>query len=243
MVEETIHELFVSEEAKFDYAYINGMLVGDFGNELPPDFRIPLEIKEEIETYITIISKVKFKRYLRLTYIDEENDVELMFFIIRRIMNGNKQIWELVGVCEKSAWTETAEENGYIRNWYQTKIVNIPKERDWVLQVYAKKILDRLERIREIGEYDDYIEARETIARELSKQQIDGVRNVEVNPNRVKYHIKKSYYTSTTADEIIRQLDSIINRYWKRVYYKGLQKRVYNHKIFKRKLYLSSPML
>ena len=128
-------------------------------------------------------------------------------------MNGNKQIWELVGVCEKSDWTETAEENGYIRNWYQTKIVNIPKERDWVLQVYAKKILDRLERIREIGEYDDYIEARETIARELSKQQIDGIGAVEVSANRIKYHLKRKYYSSTTADEIIRQLDSIINRY------------------------------
>lgn len=210
-MEETTHELVISEEAKFDYAFINDLLVGDFGSDLPPRFRLDPQIKEETEVYITNQKRIWFKHYLRLTYLDEKTGKDLMLFILRREHQGNIQKWELVGICEKQYWSEDAEEYGMIRNWYNFKIDKLPKERDWVLIQYTYNILDKLEEIRDIGEYDDYIEAREIIARELSKQQIEGGRIVQVEPGRIKYFLKNKYYNSRTANEIIRQLDSLID--------------------------------
>ena len=212
MVEETIHKLIVSEEAKFDYANLFGLLVGEFGNDLPPDFQLPYKIQEETETYITNHRKLTAKHYLRLTYIIDELNVSLMLFIIKRNKEEMTQKWELVGICPEEDWTEDLEECGEIRNWYKTKILDIPEERDWVLVENTHRILDRLEDIRDIGEYEDYIEARETIARELSKPQGDGGGVSEVEPGRIKQFLKKRYYNSNTAIEIIRQLDIIIDR-------------------------------
>jgi len=217
MVEETIHKLIVSEEAKFDYANLFGLLVGEFGNDLPPDFQLPYKIQEETETYITNHRKLTAKHYLRLTYIIDELDVSLMLFIIKRHKEDTTQYWELVGICYEEDWNEELEECGEMRNWYNSKIKDIPTERDWVLVVTTHKILDKLEEIRDIGEYEDYIEARETIARQLSKPQIDGGGISEVEPGRIKHFLKKRYYNSDTAIKIIRQLDIIINRCGTRV--------------------------
>ena len=212
MVEATIHELIISEGAKFDYAFLYDKLVGDFGSDLPPNFRINKEIISETEMYLATNKKVRHKHYLRLKYIDEINYKELMLFIIRRKQINNIQKWELVGISLFEDWNEDLEECGQIRAWYETKIVDIPQERDWVLEKNTYKILDKLEEIRDVGEYEDYIEARERVARELSKPQGDGGRIAEIKPGRIKYHLKKGYYNSYTAIEIIRELDSIIDR-------------------------------
>ena len=122
------------------------------------------------------------------------------------------QYWELVGICDKEAWSEDLEESGQIRAWYETKIENIPEERDWLLIENTYKIIDKLEEIRDIGEYEDYIEARERVAEELSKPQIDGGGYSEVKPARIKQFLNKGYFNSNTAIEIIRLLDIIIDR-------------------------------
>lgn len=206
------HELVITEEAKFDYADLFGMLVGDFGNDLPPYFNINPNIKEEVETYIKTRKSLWHKHYLRLTYLVEESDIDLMLFIKQGKVLENIQHWELVGICDKEAWNEDLEESGQIRAWYETKIVNIPEERDWLLVENTYKIIDKLEEIRDIGEYEDYIEARERVAEELSKPQIDGGGYSEVKPGRIKRFLEKGYYNSNTAIEIIRQLNIIIDR-------------------------------
>ena len=211
-MEATIHELIISEGAKFDYAFLYDKLVGDFGSDLPPNFRVNKELVQETEVYLATNKRTRYKHYLRLKYIDEINDKELMLFIIRRKQIDKIQKWELVGISLFDDWNEDLEECGQIRAWYETKIVNMPQERDWVLEKNTYKILDKLEEIRDIGEYEDYIEARERVARELSKPQGDGGRITEVKPGRIKYQLKRGYYNSYTALEIIRQLDIIIDR-------------------------------
>lgn len=206
------HELIISEEAKFDYANLFGLLVGDFGSDLPPKFRIDTGIKEETESYLQNRKDLWNKQYLRLTYLMEDSEIDLMLFIKKRTVQANIQKWELIGICEKDCWNEELEEFGQIRLWYETKITDLPEERDWVLVENTRIILNKLEEIRDIGKYEDYIEARERIARELSKPQIDGVRNAEVKPRRIKQFLKRRYYSSNTAIEIIRQLDIIIDR-------------------------------
>ena len=193
------HELVVTEEAKFDYADLFGMLVGDFGSDLPPYFNINPNIKEEVETYIKTRKCLWHKHYFRLTYLVEDSDIDLMLFIKQGKVIKNIQYWELVGICEKEAWTEDLEESGRIRAWYETKIKNIPEERDWLLIENTYKIIDKLEEVRDIGEYEDYIEARERIAEELSKPQIDGGGCSEVKPGRIKRFLEKGYYNSNTA--------------------------------------------
>lgn len=206
------HELVVTEEAKFDYADLFGMLVGDFGNDLPPYFNINPNIKEEVETYIKTRKGLWHKHYLRLTYLVEDSDIDLMLFIKQGKVIENIQHWGLVGICNKEDWSEELEESGRIRAWYETKIDNIPEERDWLLIENTYKIIDKLEEIRDVGEYEDYIEARERVAEELSKPQIDGGGYSEVKPGRIKRFLEKGYYNSNTAIEIIRQLNIIIDR-------------------------------
>ena len=43
----TINRIVVSEEAKFDYAFIFNMLVGEFGSDLPSQFRLDAKIQQE----------------------------------------------------------------------------------------------------------------------------------------------------------------------------------------------------
>lgn len=212
-MEATIHKLIVSEEAKFDYAEMTNMLVGDFGDDLPPSFQIDLDITQQVELYITNNKKVWDKHYLRLTYIDEKADKTYMLFILRRNYDETEytQNWELVGICESKYWDEDMEECGQIRVWYNTKINNFKKERDWVLEMYTYKILDKLEEIYEIGGKDGYIFARERVAEKLSKQQIDDRGCKEVEPRRIKHFLKKEYFSSSTANEIIGLLDRIID--------------------------------
>lgn len=217
MVEVTIHKLNISEEAKFDYAFLFNMLVGDFGSDLPPNFRLDPQIVKEVETYLFHNRKVWYKHYLRLTYIDELTDRELMLFILQKNKDGILQNWELVGICDADSWNEDAEESGKIRAWYNTKIDKIPKEKDWVVEMYAYKMIDKLEEIYDIGGRDEYIAAREEVARELSKQQVASDWNKEIEPRRIKYFIKRGCFDSRTADEIIGLLDRIIDTCRERV--------------------------
>ena len=212
-MEATIHKLIVSEEAKFDYAEMTNMLVGDFGDDLPPNFQIDTNIIEEVELYITNNRRVWYKHYLRLTYIDENTGTTYMLFILRKNYDETEytQNWEVVGILESQYWDEDLEECGQIRAWYNTKINDLGKERDWVLEMYAYKILDKLEEIYEIGGKDGYIFARERVAEKLSKQQIDDRGCKEIEPRRLKNFLKHEYFSSSTANEIVRLLDRIID--------------------------------
>lgn len=216
-MEVTIHKLNISEEAKFDYAFLFNMLVGDFGSDLPPNFRLDPEIITETERYLFNNRKVWHKHYLRLTYIDEWTGRELMLFILQKNKDGILQNWELVGICDADSWNEDAEESGKIRAWYNTKISKMPKEKDWVVEMYAYKMIDKLEEIYDIGGKDEYIRAREEIARELSRKQSNDRGCQEIEPRRIKYYIKQGYFTSSTADEIIGLLDRIADEVRERV--------------------------
>ena len=133
-----------------------------------------------------------------------------MLFVRKREKEENKQYWEIVGICEAKDYDEDLEECGQIRAWYESKIDNLPEEPDWVEVMYARKILDLLESIRDYGGYDDYINARERVAEELSKKYGVDSRNRKIKPRRVKSYIEKRGVDSETANAIIKQLDILL---------------------------------
>lgn len=218
---ETINELNITEEAKFDYAFLKDLLVGDFGSDLPPNFRISQELVSEIELFLNTNKKVQGKYYLRLTHTDEF-DQDLMLFITRGKLEENKQYWELKGITESSGWSEEAEENGIIRAWYETKVANITEKTDWVAEMYTYKIIDKLEEIYDIGGRDEYIGAREEVARKLSREQSDDRGQKEIPSRRVKYYLKKGNFSSGTADEIIGMLNRIADECRERADQQGI---------------------
>ena len=205
------HELVVTEEAKFDYADLFGMLVGDFGNDLPPYFNINPNIKEEVETYIKTRKSLWHKHYLRLTYLVEESDIDLMLFIKQGKVLENIQHWELVGICDKEAWNEDLEESGQIRAWYETKVACLPKEKDWVEELYRNKMLEYLDLIYDVGGRDGYIRSCEELIVQLSSEfkydKID-----RLTTRGVKHFIRSKSWDTETANAIIGILDELLER-------------------------------
>lgn len=211
MEEYTIHSIGFSTEAKFDYALIFNLLVGDFGSDLPPNFRLDNNIRKELEFYITINKKVWYKKYFRATYIHEETGKTLMFFIKQRQKFSTMQIWEVVGICEAFDYDEELEECGQIRAWYETKIDMLPYEVDWVEEKYRNKMLEQLDLIYDIGGRDGYIRCCEELIAELSsKFKQDKISKLTVRG--VKPFIKGKSWTSETANAIIGILDELYER-------------------------------
>lgn len=205
MEESTVfHIVRITPEVRVDYSVINV-------EKLPSDAL--QDIKKEVEDYITYNIKAQNKHYFKLKYLDEFLNKELYVFIKKRMRLLNMQNWELVGVCECQDWNEELEENGRIRVWIDTKIENLPKkEKDWVVEMLVAKIIDKMEEIYDIGGREFYIEAREIIARELSRQYSDCDGNKEVEPKRIRYYLRKRGVNSTTADAILGQLNNLLEQ-------------------------------
>lgn len=211
MEEYTIHRVRISEGAKFDYALIFNLLVGDFGSDLPPNFRLDKNIVNELEVYITTNKKVCNKGYFRATYIHEETGKELMLFVKRKEKYNDVQIWELVGICEACDYDEDLEECGQIRAWYETKVDNLPKEVDWVEELYRNKMLEYLDLIYDVGGRDGYIRSCEELIVQLSSEfkydKID-----RLTTRGVKHFIRSKSWDTETANAIIGILDELLER-------------------------------
>lgn len=211
MEEYIIHNIIISEGAKFDYALIFNLLVGDFGSDLPPRFRLDKDIVNELEVYIENNKKVCNKGYFRATYIHEETGKELMLFVKRLNMISNHQMWELVGICEACDYDEDLEECGQIRAWYETKVACLPKEKDWVEELYRNKMLEYLDLIYDVGGRDGYIRSCEELIVQLSSEfkydKID-----RLTTRGVKHFIRSKSWDTETANAIIGILDELLER-------------------------------
>lgn len=205
MEETTVfHIVRITPEVRVDYSVINV--------DKLPSYALQ-DIKTEVEDYITHNRKIQNKHYFKIKYLDEFLNKELYAFIKKRIRLLNMQNWELVGVCECQDWSEELEESGRIRTWIDTKIENLPKkEKDWVVEMLVDKIIDKMEEIYDIGGREFYIEAREIIARELSRQYSTCDGNQEVEPKRIRYYLRKRGVNSTTADAILGELDNLLEQ-------------------------------
>ena len=211
MEEYIIHQIGFSKEAKFDYAFIFNMLVGEFGSDLPSNFRLDNNIKKELEIYITQNKKVWHRNYFKTTFIQEENGNKLIFFIKKRQKLSIMQLWEVVGICDAEYYNEKLEECGQIRAWYETKVENLPYEYDWVEEKYRNKMLEQLDLIYDIGGRDGYIRCCEELIAELSnKFKQDKISKLTVR--RIKPFIKSKCWTTETANAIIGILDELYER-------------------------------
>lgn len=221
MEEEITHIANITIEACYDYADTLGLLISkDEESFLPSNFSIN-RVRKEIEDYITFNRRLHFKRYYKLKYILETGE-QLYLFIRKGKRKDKQQIWDVVGICNCKDWNEDIEEIGGIKAWLDTKIDKLPKERDWVVEMYSNKILERLEDIYDYGGYDEYIRAREEVARKLSKQYCYDTRNREIEPRRVKSYLKKGYVDSKTANELLGQLDLMLEEARQRADSEGL---------------------
>ena len=211
MGEYRINRILVSAEAKFDYALIFNLLIGDFGSDLPPKFQIEKEIRDDLEIYIDLNRKLWNKNYFKATYIHEQTGKHLMFFIRKTHRFESMQIWHILGICEVDEYSEELEEIGQYRVWYDTKVDDLPRETDWVEKLYRNKMLEILNLIYDIGGRDGYIRACEGLIEELSsKFEYDKIDRLTVRG--VKYFIKSKHWDSETANAIIEILNRLLER-------------------------------
>lgn len=125
-----INKTVITEEAVFDYENI-------IGGRIPK-----ADIKRETEEYMEHLQKtarLTYGCYFRVKYYDEQSEELLMLFFYRGERIGLMQMWNLSGLCKAEDWTEDGEEIGRIRGWLKTKISDIPKDADWVLDYREAK--------------------------------------------------------------------------------------------------------
>lgn len=180
-MDSTLHKVTISEEAKFDYEHCLIVLENPGEDDLPL-FRFPNEIKAELEEYIQNHSKNKSKHYFRVRHYDEKMEDYLLLFVKRSWKMATMQNWTVVGICFEYDWDEELEEDGFYRNWYETKINDLAKD-DWV---EAKRIRAEMESL--IAELEEI----EEIEHEFKKQQehdrrfgTKGTKRVQAQPKQV----------------------------------------------------------
>lgn len=117
-----IHKIVITKEAEFDYE-----------ESLELEQMPKRDIKTELEDYIALREhEYLHKHYLRLKYLDEYSGKMLMLFVFKGDSFSKMHLWKLKGICFEEDWCEMLEDNSQIRNWYETKTVDLPNELDLV---------------------------------------------------------------------------------------------------------------
>lgn len=101
-------------------------------------------LKTEVEYYLWLMSvagKLPWYGYFHLNYIDDDSGMRLKLFMYRGIRVGLMQYWDLKGVCLTEGWTQDKEDNGQIRTWIETKIMDMSDREDWVIRLRVHDIL------------------------------------------------------------------------------------------------------
>ena len=141
-----LHKVNLTEEVKFDYE-----------TSISPNFDlISKEIKKELEFYIQNHTKIWNKRYMRLTYYDEQSDSMLMFFIREYKQFLSMKTWNVVGVCLVEDWNEELEECGQIKAWLDTTLTPKEDELDWVEVLRLRQEQEERERKLDEKEQEKY---------------------------------------------------------------------------------------
>lgn len=141
-----LHKVNLTEEVKFDYE-----------TSISPNFDlVSKEIKNEIEFYIQNHTKIWNKRYMRLTYYDEQSDSMLMFFIREYKQFLSMKTWNVVGVCLVEDWNEELEECGQIKAWLDTTLTPKEDELDWVEVLRLRQEQEERERKLDEKEQEKY---------------------------------------------------------------------------------------
>ena len=209
MEEYFLPRVYLTTEAKFDYATIfNKLEVIDGESFLPKRFKIP-GLEREIEDYIMFNKKLWYKPYFKVKYLDEESE-QMLYVFIRKDFD-IKENFGIVGICCAEDWDEDLEEMGAIKGWLDTQIDCLPYEEDWVEVRYRNKILELLDLIYDIGGRDGFIRVCNELAEELSdkygKDQADRFR-----AGKIRRFIKTRTWGAEIANELIELLDKLLER-------------------------------
>ena len=130
MTTEVIHKLNITAEASLDIKECLGDIVFD-----------KRRFKADVEEYIQNMSRrLPWWGYFRADYEDDDTE-RLKLFIYKGKKIGIMQYWDLKGVCLAKDWSEEMEDEGHIRSWLNTKIIDVPDEEDWVIRYRVWKVL------------------------------------------------------------------------------------------------------
>ena len=105
-------------------------------------------LKAEVEEYINRMNRggrLLYENYFRCKWYDEQTGLMLMLFLYRTTKMSVMQFWEVRGICKEADWSEEAEEDGYIRNWINSRIADLNCEYDWVEELRIRQEKNKLE--------------------------------------------------------------------------------------------------
>jgi len=209
MEEYFLPRVYLTTEAKFDYATIfNKLEVIDGESFLPKRFKIP-GLEREVEDYIMFNKKLWYKPYFKVKYLDEESE-QMLYVFIRKDFD-IKENFGIVGICCAEDWDEDLEEMGAIKGWLDTQIDYLPYEEDWVEVRYRNKILELLDLIYDIGGRDGFIRCCEELVVELSDKYSESELN-NFTARKIRRYIGGKTWGSETANELIELLDKLLER-------------------------------
>lgn len=233
-MEETLqHIVNITAEAIEDYENSLGCM----NVVLPSGTTIKTDIKNQCETFIESNQRYQYKRYFKLKYLDETYNKEIyLFFRKKEIVQENKQMWNLVGICESKYWTEELEDSGQIKVWLDTKTEDLP-DIDWVVELNRKTIINLLEEIQFEGGYDAYINTRKKLTEKLSRIQSTD-KTIELKPNRIKSTIKRMYISTRATTIITGYLNRVLGYWQERNNQEDLSARSFPGKVCQKKLYI-----
>ena len=149
--------------------------------------KIRAELTRDLEDYFWLLGKryckdtrkwvadlhsiAVHKKYHRLLHWDEQTGKWLMIFVLKGEYKQNLQMWNVMGICDSTAWTEEAEEDGLVRNWYTTPLTRA-NNYDFEEVRRLRKSIDLFENLKEVYcELEYELEFYKSLDRQVCKER------------------------------------------------------------------------
>lgn len=202
------HDIKITYEAMFDYAYLFGLFVDD-ESTLPLGFNARFQtMQREVKEFLQKNKKFWNKRYFKIKYLTKYDEFVYLFVRLME-MDDTKRVWNVVGICFCDDWSDEWEDIGQIKVWLDSCVENVKNEPDWVVEHYKYKIIDYLEAIWDESGREGYIRACDVLIKKLSGKRVKG-KTRKYTTKRIRSYITEKLTSASIGDEVVRTLDELL---------------------------------